>query len=173
MGSTSELVRRRLTDQALASPGCSVSSSPQASSCLALRSQGRWEAKQRRIRPARLWVKPRSGGDTGPCKRARRWLGQGRDLLFPTPCSGGRRSPTPTSARGPWPVAQLMDPPTGHTPHPKDARREGTGEGPCIRRPADCQPQPHGSQGPFRTWIRSRPSPTKTLCSPLKAACVS
>ena len=77
--------------------------------------------------PARLWVMPRSGGDTGPRRRAGRWFGKGRDLLFPTPCSGGRRSPTPTSAQGPWPVAQLMDPPRGSRPPPQGCQKGGRG----------------------------------------------
>ena len=55
-------------------------------------------------------------------------------MLFPSPCSGGRRSPTPTGARGPWPVAQLMDPPTVHSSHARDARCVGVGERPCPRR---------------------------------------
>lgn len=62
-------------------------------------------------------------------------------MLFPSPCSGGRQSPTPTGAKCPWPVAQLMDPPTVHSSHARDARGVGVGERPC---PGRLDVQGHG-----------------------------
>ena len=129
MGSTRELVRRSITDQALASPGCSVSSGPQTSSCLALRSQGRWEAKKSRIRPAWLWVKPRSGADTGPCKRARRWLGQGQGFAVPNSLQWGQAVSHPHKCTGPLACGPADGPTYGAHAPPQGCQKGGHGGG--------------------------------------------
>lgn len=98
-------------------------------------------------------------GVTGP-GRAGPWQ-PGRDLLFPTACSEAGGPPPQQVAQLQW--THIW----GTAPTPRTTRREGTEEGPCIRRSRQtASHSPTGSQGPFRTWIWSRPSLMKPSCSP-------